>query len=135
MQGLPLTETTNHFQAQATIDGVVQVRLLQATRLHFRTDECAAGERLLEHAGMQPDEDCKRCAVARLRPACGHRGDHSAGGAARCGSARPAWLPATMRVDVVVITGSSIMPGKVNPVIAESVTMARASSQQHRVQW
>ena len=40
-----------------------------------------------------------------------------------------------MRVDVVVITGSSIMPGKVNPVIAESVTMARASSQQHRVQW
>jgi hypothetical protein len=30
-QGLPLTETSNHFQAQATIDGVVQARPICAT--------------------------------------------------------------------------------------------------------
>jgi hypothetical protein len=35
-QGLPLTETSNHFQAQATIDGVVQARLL-ALRLGAAT--------------------------------------------------------------------------------------------------
>ena len=33
VQGLPLTETSNHFQAQATIDGVVQARLPFAARL------------------------------------------------------------------------------------------------------
>ena len=36
--------------------------------------------------------------------------------------------PAAQRADAAFCTGSSIMPGKVNPVIAESVTMVSAAS-------
>ncbi|MGA9112597.1 MAG: class II fumarate hydratase [Candidatus Dormiibacterota bacterium] len=83
---LPFTETDNHFQAQATLDGVVAAHgALRATAVSLY--EIAANIRLL---------------------ACGPR----------AGIAEIA-LPE-------VQPGSSIMPGKVNPVIAESLTMVAA---------
>ena len=56
------------------------------------------------HPGRQPDEDRQRHSLARLRTAL---------------RTREINLPETQ-------PGSSIMPGKVNPVIAESVTMVCA---------
>ena len=83
---LPFTETDNHFQAQATLDGVVAAHgALRATAVSLY--EIAANIRLL---------------------ACGPR----------AGIAEIA-LPE-------VQPGSSIMPGKVNPVIAELLTMVAA---------
>ena len=83
---LPFIETDNHFQAQATLDGVVAAHgALRATAVSLY--EVAANIRLL---------------------ACGPR----------AGIAEIA-LPE-------VQPGSSIMPGKINPVIAESLTMVAA---------
>ena len=83
---LPFTETDNHFQAQATLDGVVAAHgALRATAVSLY--EVAANIRLL---------------------ACGPR----------AGIAEIA-LPE-------VQPGSSIMPGKINPVIAELLTMVAA---------
>lgn len=84
--GLDLSETPNHFQAQSTIDAIVQ----------------ASGS-------------LKTIAVSLMKIANDLR-----------------WLGSGPRAGLGEITlpevqpGSSIMPGKVNPVIAESVTMAAA---------
>jgi fumarate hydratase class II len=84
--GFEVVETTNHFQAQATIDGVVH----------------ASGS-------------LKTIAVALLKIANDVR-----------------WLGSGPRAGLgeielpAVQPGSSIMPGKVNPVIAESVAMVAA---------
>jgi fumarate hydratase class II len=84
--GLPFEETDNHFQAQATLDGVVAAHgALRSVAVSLYA--IAADIRLL---------------------ACGPR----------AGIAEIA-LPE-------VQPGSSIMPGKVNPVIAESLTMVVA---------
>jgi fumarate hydratase class II len=84
--GLPFRETRNHFQAQATLDGVVAAHgALRGTAVSLY--EIAANIRLI---------------------ACGPR----------AGIAEIA-LPE-------VQPGSSIMPGKINPVIAESLTMVAA---------
>ena len=86
LNGLNLSETTNHFQSQSTIDGVVM----------------ASGA-------------LKTVAVSLLKIANDIR-----------------WLGSGPRAGIGEITlpevqpGSSIMPGKVNPVIAESVTMVCA---------
>ena len=86
LNGLKLSETANHFQAQSTIDGVVM----------------ASGA-------------LKTVAVSLLKIANDVR-----------------WLGSGPRAGIGEITlpevqpGSSIMPGKVNPVIAESVTMVCA---------
>jgi fumarate hydratase class II len=84
--GLDLRETTNHFQAQSTLDNAV------AASGHLRT-----------------------IAVSLLKIANDIRW---MGSGPRAGIGELA-LPA-------VQPGSSIMPGKVNPVIAESVAMAAA---------
>jgi fumarate hydratase class II len=84
--GLPLRETSNHFQAQSTVDNVV----------------AASGE-------------LKTIAVSLMKIANDIR---LMGSGPRAGIGELA-VPA-------VQPGSSIMPGKVNPVIAESVTMAVA---------
>ncbi len=84
--GYTITETTNHFQAQNTLDGVV----------------AASGA-------------LKTIAVSLLKIANDIR-----------------WLGSGPRAGIgeldlpAVQPGSSIMPGKVNPVIAESVTMVAA---------
>jgi fumarate hydratase class II len=84
--GLPLGETTNHFQAQGTLDNVVAAHgALRSVAVSLYVIGCDI--RLL---------------------ACGPR----------AGIAEIA-LPA-------VQPGSSIMPGKVNPVIIESLTMVAA---------
>ena len=86
LTGLDLSETTNHFQAQSTLDAVVS----------------ASGE-------------LKSIAVGMLKIANDLR-----------------WLGAGPRAGIAEIMlpevqpGSSIMPGKVNPVIPESVTMVSA---------
>ena len=86
LNGLNLSETTNHFQAQSTIDGVVM----------------ASGS-------------LKTVAVSLLKIANDVR-----------------WLGSGPRAGIGEITlpevqpGSSIMPGKVNPVIAESLAMVCA---------
>ncbi len=86
LNGLDLKETGNHFQAQSTIDGVVQ----------------ASGA-------------MKTIAVSLMKIANDIR-----------------WLGSGPRAGIGEITipavqpGSSIMPGKVNPVIAESLTMVCA---------
>jgi fumarate hydratase class II len=84
--GLPFRETSNHFQAQSTLDGVVSAHgALRSLAVSLHSMACNI--RLLS---------------------CGPR----------AGIAEIA-LPA-------VQPGSSIMPGKINPVIAESVTMVAA---------
>ncbi len=86
LNGLELSETSNHFQSQSTIDGVVQ----------------ASGA-------------LKTIAVSLLKIANDVR-----------------WLGSGPRAGIGEITlpevqpGSSIMPGKVNPVIAESLAMVCA---------
>ena len=86
LTGLDLSETTNHFQAQSTLDAVV----------------AASGQ-------------LKSIAVGLLKIANDLR-----------------WLGSGPRAGIGEITlpevqpGSSIMPGKVNPVIAESVAMVSA---------
>ena len=86
LTGLDLSETTNHFQAQSTLDAVVS----------------ASGE-------------LKSIAVGMLKIANDLR-----------------WLGSGPRAGIGEIMlpevqpGSSIMPGKVNPVIPESVTMVSA---------
>ena len=86
LTGLDLSETTNHFQAQSTLDAVVS----------------ASGE-------------LKSIAVGMLKIANDLR-----------------WLGSGPRAGIGEIMlpevqpGSSIMPGKVNPVIPESVTMGSA---------
>lgn len=86
LTGLDLSETTNHFQAQSTLDGAVS----------------ASGE-------------LKSIAVGMLKIANDLR-----------------WLGSGPRAGIGEIMlpevqpGSSIMPGKVNPVIAESVAMVSA---------
>jgi len=86
LTGLDLSETTNHFQAQSTLDAAVS----------------ASGE-------------LKSIAVGMLKIANDLR-----------------WLGSGPRAGIGEIAlpevqpGSSIMPGKVNPVIAESVTMVSA---------
>jgi len=86
LTGLDLSETTNHFQAQSTLDAVVS----------------ASGE-------------LKSIAVGMLKIANDLR-----------------WLGSGPRAGIAEIMlpevqpGSSIMPGKVNPVIPESVTMVSA---------
>ena len=86
LTGLILSESTNHFQAQSTLDAVVS----------------AAGE-------------LKSIAVGMLKISNDLR-----------------WLGSGPRAGIGEITlpevqpGSSIMPGKVNPVIAESVAMVSA---------
>jgi len=86
LTGLDLSETTNHFQAQSTLDAAVS----------------ASGE-------------LKSIAVGLLKIANDIR-----------------WLGSGPRAGIGEIAlpevqpGSSIMPGKVNPVIAESVTMVSA---------
>lgn len=86
LNGLNLSETSNHFQAQSTIDGVVM----------------ASGA-------------LKTVAVSLLKIANDTR-----------------WLGSGPRAGIGEITipevqpGSSIMPGKVNPVIAESLAMVCA---------
>ena len=86
LTGLDLSETTNHFQSQSTLDGVVH----------------ASGS-------------LKTIAVSLLKIANDIR-----------------WLGSGPRAGIGEIElpevqpGSSIMPGKINPVIAESVTMASA---------
>ncbi|MBP37868.1 MAG: class II fumarate hydratase [Dehalococcoidia bacterium] len=86
LTGLDLSETTNHFQAQSTLDAAVS----------------ASGE-------------LKSIAVGMLKIANDVR-----------------WLGSGPRAGIGEISlpevqpGSSIMPGKVNPVIAESVTMVSA---------
>ena len=86
LTGLDLSETTNHFQAQSTLDAVVS----------------ASGE-------------LKSIAVGMLKIANDLRW---------LGSGPRAGLGEIMLPEVQ--PGSSIMPGKVNPVIPESVTMVSA---------
>ena len=86
--GVPVRETTNHFQAQATIDAVVEASGVTST-----------------------------VAVSLMKVANDIR-----------------WLGCGPRAGLAEITlpevqpGSSIMPGKVNPVIAEALTMACAQA-------
>ncbi len=86
--GIEVRETDNHFQAQATIDAVVQasgsVRTIAVSLLKIAND--------IRLAGSGP-----RCGLGEL--------------------ALPEVQP-----------GSSIMPGKVNPVIAESLIQAASQS-------
>ena len=83
---LPLVETGNHFQAQATLDGVVAAHgALRATAVSLY--EVAANIRLL---ACGPRAGIGEIALPEVQP------------------------------------GSSIMPGKINPVIAESLTMVAA---------
>jgi fumarate hydratase class II len=84
--GVPLRESTNHFQAQSCLDGVVAASAAMRT-IAVSLYTIAGDLRLL---GCGP-----RAGIAEL--------------------ALPAVQP-----------GSSIMPGKVNPVICESVTMVAA---------
>ena len=86
LTGLDLAETTNHFQAQSTLDAVVS----------------ASGE-------------LKSIAIGMLKIANDLRW---------LGSGPRAGLGEIMLPEVQ--PGSSIMPGKVNPVIPESVTMVSA---------
>ena len=86
LTGLDLSETTNHFQAQSTLDAVVS----------------ASGE-------------LKSIAIGMLKIANDLRW---------LGSGPRAGLGEIMLPEVQ--PGSSIMPGKVNPVIPESVTMVSA---------
>ena len=84
--GIPFTESDNHFQAQATLDGVVAASgALRSVAVSLH--KIASDIRLL---GCGP-----RAGIAELE------------------------IPA-------VQPGSSIMPGKVNPVILESMTMVAA---------
>jgi fumarate hydratase class II len=84
--GLPVSETTNHFWAQATLDAVIgahgDLRTVAASLWKIASD--------IRLMGMGP-----RAGLAELA------------------------LPETQ-------PGSSIMPGKVNPVIVESLTMVVA---------
>jgi fumarate hydratase class II len=84
--GLPLRETSNHFQAQSTLDGVVaasgELRTIAVSLMKIAND--------IRWMGSGPRAGIGELAVPAVQP------------------------------------GSSIMPGKVNPVIAESVTMVAA---------
>ncbi|MGH2449225.1 MAG: class II fumarate hydratase [Chloroflexota bacterium] len=84
--GLPLRETTNHFQAQSTLDGVVatsgELRTIAVSFMKIAND--------IRWMGSGPRAGIGEIALPEVQP------------------------------------GSSIMPGKVNPVIAESVTMVAA---------
>ncbi len=84
--GLPLRETSNHFQAQSTLDGVVaasgELRTVAVSLMKIAND--------IRWMGSGPRAGIGELAVPPVQP------------------------------------GSSIMPGKVNPVIAESVTMVAA---------
>jgi len=86
LTGLPLVETGNHFQAQATIDGVVQasgsLNTLACSLMKIAND--------VRWLGSGPRAGIGELTLPEVQP------------------------------------GSSIMPGKVNPVIAESVTMVCA---------
>src|SRR5579859_1062803 len=80
--GLELRETTNHFQAQSTLDGVVaasgELRTIAVSLMKIAND--------IRWMGSGPRAGIGELAVPAVQP------------------------------------GSSIMPGKVNPVIAESLT-------------
>ncbi len=84
--GLELRETSNHFQAQGTLDGVVaasgELRTIAVSLMKIAND--------IRWMGSGPRAGIGELAVPAVQP------------------------------------GSSIMPGKVNPVIAESVTMVAA---------
>jgi fumarate hydratase class II len=86
LTGVDLSETTNHFQAQSTIDGVVQasgsLKTIAVSLLKIAND--------LRWLGSGPRAGIGEIELPEVQP------------------------------------GSSIMPGKVNPVIAESVTMVSA---------
>ena len=84
--GLPLRETSNHFQAQSTLDNVVaasgELRTIAVSLMKIAND--------IRWMGSGPRAGIGELAVPAVQP------------------------------------GSSIMPGKVNPVIAESLLMAAA---------
>lgn len=84
--GLKLSETPNHFQAQSTIDGIVEasgsLKTVATSLLKIAND--------FRWLGSGPRAGLGEIALPEVQP------------------------------------GSSIMPGKVNPVIAESLTMACA---------
>jgi fumarate hydratase, class II len=84
--GLEIRETTNHFQAQSTLDGVVaasgELRTIAVSLMKIAND--------IRWMGSGPRAGIGELAVPAVQP------------------------------------GSSIMPGKVNPVIAEAVTMVAA---------
>jgi fumarate hydratase, class II len=84
--GLEIRETTNHFQAQNTLDGVVaasgELRTIAVSLMKIAND--------IRWMGSGPRAGIGELAVPAVQP------------------------------------GSSIMPGKVNPVIAEAVTMVAA---------
>ena len=86
MTGLDLSETTNHFQAQSTLDAVVsasgQLKSIAVGMLKIAND--------LRWMGSGPRAGIGELALPEVQP------------------------------------GSSIMPGKVNPVIPESVAMVSA---------
>ena len=86
MTGLDLSETTNHFQAQSTLDGVVSasgaLKSIAVGMLKIAND--------LRWLGSGPRAGIGELALPEVQP------------------------------------GSSIMPGKVNPVIPESVAMVSA---------
>ena len=86
LTGLDLSETTNHFQAQSTIDGIVaasgQLKSIAISLLKIAND--------LRWLGSGPRAGIGEIELPEVQP------------------------------------GSSIMPGKVNPVIAESVAMVSA---------
>src|SRR5579875_2513942 len=86
MTGLPLRETSNHFQAQSTLDSVVAasgaLKTIAVSLMKIAND--------IRWMGSGPRAGIGELAVPAVQP------------------------------------GSSIMPGKVNPVIAESVTMVAA---------
>jgi fumarate hydratase class II len=86
LSGLPLRETDNHFQAQATLDSAVSASGSMRS-VAVALYEIAANLRLL---GCGPRAGFAEIALPAVQP------------------------------------GSSIMPGKVNPVICESVTMVAA---------
>jgi fumarate hydratase, class II len=84
--GLEVRETSNHFQAQSTLDGVVaasgELRTIAVSLMKIAND--------VRWMGSGPRAGIGELSVPAVQP------------------------------------GSSIMPGKVNPVIAESVTMVAA---------
>jgi fumarate hydratase class II len=86
MTGLGLSETKNHFQAQSTIDAIVEasgsLKTLAVSLMKIAND--------MRWLGSGPRAGIGEIALPEVQP------------------------------------GSSIMPGKVNPVIAESVTMVCA---------
>lgn len=86
LTGLELTETSNHFQAQSTLDGVVTasgaLKTVAVSLIKIASD--------IRWLGSGPRAGIGEIALPEVQP------------------------------------GSSIMPGKVNPVIAESVSMVSA---------